>query len=40
MTRPNLDQYFMEITKVVASRSTCQRHNIGAIAVKVDTPHE
>ncbi len=34
MTRPILDRYFMEVTKVVATRSTCQRHNIGAIAVK------
>lgn len=34
MSRPSWDQYFMEITKVVAQRSTCLRRQIGAIIVK------
>ena len=32
--RPNWDDYFMKITSVVAERSTCLRHNVGAIIVK------
>lgn len=32
--RPSWDDYFMEITKVVASRSTCLRRQVGAIIVK------
>ena len=32
--RPPVDAYFMEIAKVVASRSTCQRRHIGAVIVK------
>lgn len=32
--RPSWDQYFMEITKLVATRSTCLRRNVGAIIVK------
>ncbi len=28
------DEYFMKITSVVAERSTCWRHNVGAIIVK------
>ncbi|PKM83788.1 MAG: cytidine deaminase [Firmicutes bacterium HGW-Firmicutes-13] len=32
--RPSWDAYFMEITQVVASRSTCLRRKIGAIIVK------
>ncbi|MGI6225649.1 MAG: deoxycytidylate deaminase [Peptococcales bacterium] len=32
--RPDWDQYFMEITQVVAKRSTCLRRNVGAIIVK------
>jgi dCMP deaminase len=31
--RPSWREYFMEITKVVASRSTCLRRQVGAIAV-------
>ncbi|MFH1775108.1 MAG: dCMP deaminase family protein [Chloroflexota bacterium] len=33
-TRPNIDQYFLKIASVVAERSTCHRHHIGAVAVK------
>lgn len=32
--RPSWDDYFMEITNVVASRSTCLRRKVGAIIVK------
>lgn len=32
--RPDWDRYFMEITSVVAKRSTCLRRQIGAILVK------
>lgn len=32
--RPSWDEYFMEITKVVATRSTCLRRQVGAIIVK------
>lgn len=32
--RPDWDQYFMEITFVVAKRSTCLRRQVGAILVK------
>lgn len=32
--RPNWDEYFMEITSVVAKRSTCLRRQVGAILVK------
>lgn len=34
MTRPDVDSYFLGIIKIVATRSTCLRHQIGAIAVK------
>lgn len=34
MTRPSWDQYFMDITRVVASRSTCLRRQVGAVIVK------
>lgn len=34
MSRPNWDQYFMDITKVVATRSTCLRRQVGATLVK------
>jgi dCMP deaminase len=33
-TRPAWDEYFMNITDVVASRSTCIRRKVGAIIVK------
>jgi len=32
--RPGWDKYFMDITSVVASRSTCLRRRVGAIIVK------
>lgn len=32
--RPDWDTYFMEITYVVAKRSTCSRRQVGAILVK------
>jgi len=33
-TRPGIDEYFLKIASVVAERSTCRRHHIGAVAVK------
>lgn len=32
--RPNVDNYFLKIAAVVAERSTCRRHNVGAVLVK------
>ena len=32
--RPDLDEYFLKVASVVAERSTCRRHNIGAVAVR------
>jgi dCMP deaminase len=37
MSRISFDEYFMEITKLVAKRSTCIRRQVGAIAVKDKT---
>ncbi len=34
LTRPDTDEYFLKIASVVAERSTCRRHHIGAVAVK------
>lgn len=34
MIRPHLDQYFLKIASVVAERSTCLRHHVGAVAVR------
>ncbi|MCL2760786.1 MAG: cytidine/deoxycytidylate deaminase family protein [Desulfuromonadales bacterium] len=34
MPRPGWDQYFMEITHIVAKRTTCIRRQVGAILVK------
>ena len=34
MVRPSWDEYFMDITRVVASRSTCTRRQVGAVVVK------
>lgn len=31
--RPSWDNYFLEITKLVATRSTCRRRQVGAILV-------
>ena len=33
-TRPDLDEYFLKIASVVAERSTCLRHHVGAVAVR------
>jgi len=32
--RPGIDEYFLRIASVVAERSTCLRHHVGAVAVK------
>lgn len=32
--RPSWDEYFMEVTRQVATRSTCLRRQVGAIIVK------
>ncbi|HNX90350.1 MAG TPA: cytidine/deoxycytidylate deaminase family protein [Candidatus Omnitrophota bacterium] len=34
LKRPAWDEYFSEIAKLVAKRSTCLRRNVGAVAVK------
>ncbi len=34
MERPSWDEYFMDITLVVARRSTCMRRQVGAVMVK------
>jgi len=34
LTRPATDEYFLKIASVVAERSTCRRHHVGAVAVK------
>ena len=34
MQRPSWDQYFMDITRLVATRSTCLRRQVGALLVK------
>ena len=34
MVRPSWDEYFMEITRLVVSRSTCLRRQVGAVIVK------
>jgi dCMP deaminase len=33
VTRPDWDEYFMEIGKVVATRATCDRKHVGAVVV-------
>lgn len=33
-TRPTWDEYFMGIARLVASRSTCMRRQVGAVIVK------
>ncbi len=33
-TRPDIDEYFLKIATVVAERSTCLRHHVGAVAAK------
>ena len=32
--RPSWDDYFMDLTNHVATRSTCLRHNVGAVLVR------
>ncbi|UCE82449.1 MAG: cytidine/deoxycytidylate deaminase family protein [Deltaproteobacteria bacterium] len=34
MARPSWEAYFMEITNLVAQRSTCNRRSVGAVLVK------
>ena len=34
MARPTLDQYFIDITHLVATRATCLRRQVGALLVK------
>lgn len=34
MTRPSWDEYFLDIAKLVASRSTCLRRQVGAVFVR------
>lgn len=34
LKRPDIDEYFLKIASVVAERSTCRRHHVGAVAVK------
>ena len=34
LSRPDTDEYFLKIASVVAERSTCRRHHVGAVAVK------
>lgn len=34
MERPSTDQYFMDMARLVASRSTCLRRTVGAVIVK------
>ena len=34
MPRPSWDQYFMDITHLVATRSSCMRRQVGALLVK------
>ena len=34
MKRPATDEYFLKVAAVVAERSTCRRHHVGAVAVR------
>ncbi len=34
MNRPGVDEYFLKVASVVAERSTCRRHHVGAVAVR------
>lgn len=34
MTRPSLDEYFMDMCELVSRRSTCMRRTVGAVIVK------
>jgi len=33
-SRPNIDHYFLDVARVVATRATCDRAHIGAVLVK------
>ena len=33
-SRPSIDEYFIEIASIVAKRSTCLRHHVGAVLVR------
>jgi len=33
-SRPDIDEYFLKVASVVAERSTCLRHHVGAVAVR------
>jgi dCMP deaminase len=34
LKRPDIDEYFLKVAAVVAERSTCRRHHVGAVAVR------
>jgi len=34
LKRPTADEYFLKVAAVVAERSTCLRHHVGAVAVR------
>lgn len=34
IARPDIDEYFLKIASVVAERSTCHRHHVGAVTVR------
>ncbi len=34
LTRPDIEEYFLKIASVVAERSACRRHHVGAVAVR------
>jgi dCMP deaminase len=34
LARPGIDEYFLKIAAVVAERSTCLRHHVGAVMVR------
>jgi dCMP deaminase len=34
LKRPDIDEYFLKVAAVVAERSTCLRHHVGAVAVR------
>lgn len=34
MARPDIDEYFLRIAAVIAERSTCLRHHVGAVTVR------
>jgi len=34
MHRPGIDEYFLKVASMVAERSTCLRHHVGAVAVR------